>query len=68
MYKYEFIAEGNILVEFESKIHITMTKPYILRYATFIEFKDTGHVVNLNKVKEVKINGIKHHLRPYAAR
>lgn len=68
MYKYEFIVEGDILVEFVSKIHITMTKPYILRYGTFIEFNDTGHVVNLNKVKEVKINGITYQLRPYATR
>lgn len=35
-------------------------KLYILNYATFIDFKvkDTGHIVNLHKTKEVKINGI----------
>lgn len=68
MYNYQFKLKSKQVVEFESAIHISLAKMYILEYGTFIYFSDSEYAINLNTVKDVKINGIKHRVRPYAMR
>lgn len=73
MYKYEITLQNGMLFDFESKLHLTMLKPFFIpkkdgSTVTFVTFPDTGHTINLMQVKKIKINGVDYQMKPYVLR
>lgn len=65
MNQYIFTMKDGNVFSFDSKYHITMLQPKMINGATFIYFEDSKHAINLVHVKELKVNGVIHHLRSY---
>ena len=73
MYRYEITLQNGIVFKFESKLHLTMLKPFFIPRkdggkVTFVTFPDTGHTIDLAQIKKLKINGVKHQIKPYAVK
>lgn len=68
MYKYKAVlpTPDRDVIEFESRLHISMLNPVLTEYDNyFIYFQDAQVGLNLATIEELEINGQKYKIRPY---
>lgn len=65
MHEYKFILNNGLTIDFKSQFQITQIQPIIIGGLTFAHFTDSGHTINMNQIKELFIDGIKHQVKSY---